>query len=135
MRILVVEDDVTSRLLLRELLKPAGPLDMAVDGTEAVAAVRKALDRGRPYDLVCLDIVMPGMDGHQALEAIRQVEAARGLRAGQGSKVVMTTALSESSDVMRAFRSRADAYLVKPIDGAALRERLGELGLVVPGGR
>ena len=78
MKTLIVEDDFTSRLLLQELLKGYGPAHVAVNGKEAVEAARMAMDAGEPYDLICLDIMMPEMDGHGALKEIRAQEEARG---------------------------------------------------------
>ena len=68
MKTLIVEDDFTSRLLLQEILKRFGEIHIAVNGKEAVAAVRSAMDAGVPYDLICLDMMMPEMDGREASE-------------------------------------------------------------------
>lgn len=134
MKTLIVEDDFTSRLLLQELLRSYGPSHVAVDGKEAVAAVRAALDSGEPYELICLDIMLPGMDGQQALREIRALEEARGLDAGDGATVFMTTALSDKDNVMQAFREQADGYLVKPIAKDKLLAALERAGLVAPRG-
>ena len=67
MKTLIVEDDFTSRLLMQELLKGFGMVNVAVDGQEGVEAVRLALKNGEPYNLVCLDIMMPELDGQQTL--------------------------------------------------------------------
>ena len=79
MKTLLVEDDFTSRLLLQELLKPYGATHVAVNGKEAVLAVRAGMDAGDPYNLVCLDIMMPEIDGHQACTEIRSLEEQRGI--------------------------------------------------------
>ena len=63
MKTLIVEDDFTSRLLLQELLRRFGPCHVAVNGVEAVDAVTAALTANAPYDLICLDIMMPVMGG------------------------------------------------------------------------
>lgn len=73
MKTLIVEDDFTSRLILQEILKLHGPAHIAVNGIEAVEAVRTALESGEPYDLVCMDIIMPKMGGQQALKHIRSL--------------------------------------------------------------
>ena len=130
MRTLIVEDDFASRLLLQELLKNYGVVHVAVNGKEAVAAVEQALREGVPYDLICLDIMMPEMDGHQALVRIRALEEARGTVSTEGMKIVMTTALDDVKSVSAAYEELCDGYLVKPIDKIKLTAQLSELHLV-----
>ncbi len=130
MRVLIAEDDDTSRLLLRELLRPYGTVDETTNGRDAEAAVLQALEDGEPYDLVCLDIMMPEMDGQEALHEIRAVEAAHGVPLGAGAKVIMTTALTDKRSVMAAFAEQCDAYLPKPVEKAKLVDHLRRLGLI-----
>lgn len=129
LRVLVVEDDFVSRFTLREMLAEVGTCEVAVNGKEALAAFKMRLDEGQPYDLVCLDIMMPEMDGHETIKRLRATEAARGIHGLERACVVMTTALSDVEHVMAAFSQQADAYLVKPIDFDALRTQLQKLGL------
>ena len=130
MKTLIVEDDFTSRVLLQEILKRDGAVHIAVNGREAVEAVRTALDTSEPYDLICLDIMMPEMDGYEALKEIRTLEESRGTRSPDGARIFMTTALSGMKNVVQAFNASCDAYLLKPIEKAKLMERLQEFGLV-----
>jgi len=130
MKSLIVEDDFTSRLLLQAILSRFGECHIAVNGREAVEAFGAARASGRGYDLVCMDIMMPEMDGHSALEAIRKAEMEEGVSSGLAAKVVMTTALDSVKDVAAAFRGLCDAYLVKPINSAELIEQLREFSLV-----
>ena len=130
MTTLIVEDDFVNRLVLHKRLEQYGDVHIAVDGDEAVSAVGAMLESGGIYDLVCLDIMLPNMDGHEALRRIRAAEADAGYRSGQGSKIIMTTALKDSENVMNAFRQEADGYLVKPIEAEALEQQLRGFGLV-----
>jgi two-component system chemotaxis response regulator CheY len=130
MKTLIVEDDFTSRLLLQEILKPYGPSHVAVNGREAVEAVRLALEANEPYDLICLDIMMPEMDGQAALKDIRAQEKARGILSSDGAKIVMTTALGDIRNVSAAYNSLCDGYLTKPIQKAKLLEELRTLKLI-----
>lgn len=130
MKTLIVEDDFTSRLLMQELLRPYGESHIAVNGHEAVQAFKMALESGQPYGLVCLDIMMPEMDGHEALKQMRQLEEERGIFSTDGSKIIMTTALNDMSNVMAAFRELCDGYLSKPIDRAKLLNLLRNLNLI-----
>ena len=87
MKTLIVEDDFTSRLLMQAILSPYGECHIAVNGREAIQAFRLARAQGHPYDLVCLDIMMPEMDGHAVLKALRAAEEAEGILIGDGAKV------------------------------------------------
>ena len=130
MKTLIVEDDFTSRLLLQEILKRFGEIHIAVNGKEAVAAARAAMDAGAPYDLICLDIMMPEMDGSEALKQIRSMEEARGIISSHGAKIFMTTALDQMKNVIQAFYGLCDAYLYKPIEKAKLVEQLQAFRLI-----
>ncbi len=130
MKTLIAEDDFTSRLLMQALLSPYGECHIAVNGREAVHAFRMARAEGHPYDLVCLDIMMPEMDGHGVLKAIRAAEEADGILVGDGAKIIMTTALQDTNNVFTAFREMCDGYLVKPVNKAKLRSQLTSFGLV-----
>jgi two-component system, chemotaxis family, chemotaxis protein CheY len=129
MRVLIAEDDSTSRRLLQKLLSPHGSCDVAVDGAEALLAFRQAWYEGSPYDLVCLDIMMPHMDGQEVLKAIRAFEEEIGVYGLRGVKVVMTTALDEFDDIMKAFAGQCEGYLIKPIEKALLLKEIKKLGL------
>lgn len=127
MRILVVEDDFISRRLLCRYLETFGECDVAVNGNEALAVLRQALDAGEPYDLVCLDIMMPGLSGQETLQELRKLESERGL--ANGAKVIMTTALEDKESVAKAFAAQADGYVTKPVDKRRFVETIRELGL------
>jgi two-component system, chemotaxis family, chemotaxis protein CheY len=105
---------------LQEILAPYAEVHSCMDGTEAVQACTRALDRQLPYDLICMDLNMPTMGGLEALKLIRQEEERHGRFRPQASKVVITTAADDQDSISGAFRELCDAYLVKPIDGAEL---------------
>ncbi len=130
MKTLIVEDDFTSRLLLQQILLKWGQAHIAVNGKEAVEAVRIAMESGDPYNLICLDIMMPEMDGQEALKHIRKLEEDCCILSYQGAKIIMTTALGDMKNVNNAFHGLCDAYLVKPIDKKKLVENLQTLALV-----
>ncbi len=131
-RCLVVEDDFTSRLLLQRYLAPLGETHVAVDGEEALAAVKMSLEDGAPYQLICLDIMMPKLDGQAVLNDLRQLEEEHRILLGNGAKVVMTTCLADNRNIMNAFRGQCDAYIVKPVERSKLMEQLQRLGLLLP---
>lgn len=130
MKILIVEDDFTARRILKGILAPHGECDIVVDGREAVQAFRLAWEEGQPFDLICLDIMMPHLDGHEALQQIRDMEKAMGVKGSDEVKVIMITALGDAKTVIKAFyRGGATAYLVKPIDKSKLLDEIRKLGL------
>ena len=129
MKILIAEDDFTSRKILQQYLKPFGDADIAVNGKEVVSAFSKALKDEEPYELVCLDIMMPEMDGRVALTNIRKLETNFDICYPDSARIIMTTALSDGKNVLGAFKSGAEAYLTKPIDKIKLYEQLEKLGL------
>lgn len=130
MRFLVVEDDFGSRRLLQALLKPYGTSDVVVDGDEAVEAFRLAWEENDPYSAIFLDIMMPNVDGQEALRRIREVEKSIGVEDRDHVHVIMTTALEDPKNVVEAYyHGGATSYLVKPIDRGSLQRELQKLGL------
>lgn len=131
MRVLIVEDDFVSRKLLQKLLSHYGECDVAVDGGEAIEAFKLAVNEGKPYDLVCMDIMMPQIDGQQALKEIRGIEKSRGVGPKDEVKVIMTTALDDPKTVVQSlYKGGATSYIVKPIDKKKLIEEVKNLGLL-----
>ncbi len=131
MKTLVAEDDFISRLVLQKILQPFGQCDVAVNGKEAVEAFSWAIDGGEPYELICLDIMMPEMDGKEALAAIRRKEKERNVLPGNEAIIIMITALDTPRDVIEAYyKGGCTSYLVKPINKAKLLGIIKELHLV-----
>ncbi len=123
LKVLIVEDEFISRYLLQEFLTPYGNSHVAIDGYEAVLAVKNALIEKRPYHLVCLDIMMPGIDGRQVAKEIRRLESEMG--SPIVSRVVMTSAIDDlevKESLLKA--GHCDAYLVKPLRFDDLTELL-----------
>jgi two-component system, chemotaxis family, chemotaxis protein CheY len=130
MRVLIAEDDLISRRFLDTLLSPYGECDMVVDGMEALDAFLLAFKENRPYDLVCLDIMMPKVDGVKVLKAIRELERQSGLLPERRVKIIMTTALAETALVQEAFDIGCEAYAPKPIDSQKLLQQIRDLELI-----
>ncbi len=130
MKSLIVEDEFSARTFLQEVLGRYGPAHVAVNGKEAVDAVQSSLEAGEKYDLICLDIMMPEMDGQVALKNIRDMEEARGLTSTKGAKIIMTTALDDMKNAVSAYWNLCDTYLVKPIDWDNMVSELQKLGLI-----
>lgn len=130
MRILIAEDDFASRKFMLRFLSKYGECDVTVDGKEAVDAFLMALDNEEGYDLICLDIMMPVLDGYQALKAIRDIEEERKIPEEKRAKIIMTTALNEGRNVTKAFELGCMAYAGKPIDQEKFENALRKLELI-----
>ena len=130
MKILIVDDDFTNRILLQEFLKTYGTHHLAVTGAEAVLAVKQALEAKEPYHLICLDIMMPEMDGQAALKEIRALEKNAAIKPARQAKVIMISALDDVGNIMESFKGLCDAYLVKPLNKQHLLQKLRELDLI-----
>lgn len=131
MRILIVEDEFTSRKLLTALLAEFGECETATDGVECITMFKASLEAEEPYDLVCMDIMMPNKDGHQALKEIRAIEREKGILPSNETKVIMVTALNDPKTVVKAYyKGGAAAYLPKPIEVESLHAILRDLALI-----
>ncbi|HHV11189.1 MAG TPA: response regulator [Clostridiales bacterium] len=130
MKILIAEDDFASRKFMLRFLSKYGECDVTVDGEEAIEAFSMALEAGEGYDLICLDIMMPVVDGYHALKMIREIERQKKIPESNAVKIIMTTALSEGKNVTKAFELGCTAYAGKPIDQEKFENELRKLGLI-----
>lgn len=130
MRILVVDDDEATRLCLATVLGAAGEVDSVANGEDALDAFAKALDAGRPYGLVCMDINMPRLNGQEALKGLRRMEAERQVPLGREAKVVMISSCDDTGNVVEAyFHGLADGFVKKPLRVREFREQMRGMGL------
>jgi len=127
--ILIVEDELTSRELLKVILEPYGTIQTAADGIEAMKAFNLAL-ASQPYDLICLDIMLPKMDGQQVLKGIRKIEGDKGILGPDAVKIIMISALGDFENVTEAFSSQCTSYITKPIDADKIVAELKNLELI-----
>ncbi len=115
MRLLIVEDEAKAAdFLLRGLGEHGYAVDVARDGREGLAFAQAG-----EHSLVLLDVMLPGMDGFQVVEALR--------RQGKRTPVLMLTAREDIDDRVRGLRSGADDYLVKPFAFSELLARIEAL--------
>jgi len=124
MKFLIVDDDLINRKLLGALLARYGERDFAVNGEECLELYQGSLKNKDQYDIVFLDIMMPEMNGHEALKQMRIMEETFDIQLGHGAEVVMVTALGDRKNVLSAFSEGAEYYLIKPIDQQKLDELL-----------
>ena len=127
MRVLIAEDDMISRKIMLKMLETRGECDFALNGIEAVDAVYLSMKEKRPYDLICLDIMLPKIDGLSVLKSIRDLERQMGT---ETAIVIIITALETEKVVKEAFDIGANAYATKPIDKSKFLEVLSKFKMV-----
>lgn len=130
MKCMIVEDNFTARQLLQTLLRKHGTCHIATNGTEAVNSFQQALEQNEPYDMLCLDIHMPQMTGHDVLKQIRQQEQNRGISPADGVRIIMTTASDSPEHIIDAFNTGCEAYIIKPVSEEKLIEEMKKVGLM-----
>ncbi len=130
MKALIIEDDRANQFILQQFLAPFGGTQVAANGEQGLDEFRRALDGQIPFDLICLDIMMPGMDGLQVLKELRKEEAERGIVGADGAKIIMITAVNDKNVVINAFRDGCEAFLIKPLNHEDLMRNLKALKLV-----
>ena len=134
MKILIVDDDQSNRDLLARILHPYGTSVMAEDGVVGVALFKEALKRGESFDLVLLDIMMPEMDGQQALKEIRIAEKAHygiSLDMKNYACIIMITGMDDPYQLVEAYtKGKCNGYLNKPIIAAEIIEKMRRNNLI-----
>jgi len=130
MKILVVDDNFVNRKIICKHISHLGETHVAVNGREALEALQLAHQESEPYDLILLDIMMPEMDGHEALRAIREYEKEHGILTSDGVKIIMVTALNDPKNIMHAFREGCEHYITKPVKRELLFEAMRKLELL-----
>ncbi len=127
--ILIVEDEFTSRTMIQGLLREYGDCDIAVNGNEAVEAFSLAMKNNSLYDIIFLDLVMPGVDGLAVLKRLREYEAEYGADEGKKTKIVITTVVDEPKVIYSAYNDYGCTdYLIKPVTKGALVSLLVKYG-------
>jgi CheY-like chemotaxis protein len=121
LKVLVAEDNIINQRLVVAMLSSLGHTGVVVgDGEKALKCLSKL-----KFDVVLMDVMMPNMDGIEALQAIRAQEQ----ETGAHLPIVMATAHTEPGDAARFKRAGADGYLSKPIDVDQLKAELERLSM------
>jgi two-component system chemotaxis response regulator CheY len=130
MKCLVVEDDRVSRKVMEGYLGKFGDVVTAENGMQGAVKFIDALAKGEPFNLVCLDVMMPKLDGTECLKLIREAEAEYGLHGLDGTPVIMTTCVEQPKGILTAFKIGCEGYIVKPVDRDDLISKVKQLGVV-----
>jgi two-component system chemotaxis response regulator CheY len=128
MKMLILEDDYVSRLVLQRMLLDFGEVHLAVNGKEALQMFLTAHKEGFPYEVVFLDVMVPEMSGHAVLQEIRGYEQQETIAKECTARVLMTTALGDRESVVQAIKNGCDSYLVKPLSADQVRDQLKKFG-------
>lgn len=133
LKILVVDDSPLHADILESILENLGIRNVtkAINGLDALEHFKEALKNAAPYSLVFLDIVMPGMDGQEALKHIRALEKESGVNGNDKTIIIMTTSLSSPTDMITALlEGDCTDYIVKPVAENILKNVLIKHGLL-----
>ncbi|MEO5377463.1 MAG: response regulator [Magnetococcus sp. DMHC-6] len=131
MKILIVDDEKNNRQVLAQIMAPFGEYDFAKDGREALEIFQLAIEDKTPYQLVLLDIMMPIMNGQEALFAMRAFEKEKGYSGSKETSIFIVSALDTEKQVVEAFfKGGCTDYITKPIIRSHLLAKLREYHLI-----
>lgn len=125
-RMLIVDDEEIGRTLMEEIFSKYGPFISVSSGAEALQVYQKGIEKGKPFDLVLLDISLQDISGVEVLKKIKSIDA--GLKEHK-SMVIMVTSNSEKATVIGCIKSGCKAYFIKPLKQDAVDKKMAELGL------
>ena len=131
MRILIADDSSSDQNILLSMLKRFGECSLASSGQEAITMFSQALEAKTPFDLICLDIKLPDIAGHEVLTRIRAKEKIDVVAKIAPAKIVMISGLSDVKSILNATTLGCDGYVTKPIDKERLMGELNKLGITV----
>ncbi|MEA3385057.1 MAG: response regulator [Thermodesulfobacteriota bacterium] len=118
-RVLIVDDNATNRLVIREMASSFGLVPVeAVDGEDGLAEMEKAFETHDPYKLLLLDFQLPGMDGFNMAERIKEMPF------GADVKIIMLTSAGQRGDAKRCKESGISGYLHKPVRQSELLDTI-----------
>ncbi len=128
---MIVDDDKRILLLLEKFLSTYADCVVADNGKDAVKAFRVALEEGRPFAAVFMDIMMPDASGHEVVQLLRAIEKEVGVEEVGIFKLVMISAISDVKNVTFSFfKGQADAFVAKPFSKKDLIDNLKQAGVI-----
>lgn len=130
MKLLIVDDDPVSRMLMTKYYCEFGDCVVSITGKEALIEFTYAYDKGAPFDLVSLDINLSDMSGIDVLKTIRNIERDKGITKDKMAKVIMVSAHSDQDFVIGSVKAGCDNYIVKPFDRVCVNEKLKSMGFI-----
>lgn len=130
MKTLVVDDNIVNRVSMKNIMSELGQAEEAANGQEAIEAFRVHHEHTKSFDLVLLDIMMPGIDGIKVLKAIRDIERVNNIPTEERARVLMVTSHAHKNIVMAAMKTGCDGYIIKPFRRDVIIQKLKELEMI-----
>lgn len=133
MNILLVEDVEISRIVAENILRQFSEVTFIDNAKNGYEAIKKALDsykKGKKYDIIFMDIIMPITSGYQALESIRKYERDNHIENGDRSKIVILSSLNTKEEIENGLRMGADKVFIKPINYEDIKSLFKEWNMI-----
>ena len=125
MKVLIIEDVAICQRILKRLLGDYAECDTFANGKDGLQAFIEANQSNNPYDVIFLDVMMPGLNGFDILQKIRKIDPK-----SEKVKIIMATSVVDSRNVSKAIKYGCDGYIIKPYKKEEIEKQLEKLGLV-----
>lgn len=129
MRILVVDDDNVSLAKMKAIMAKYGTVELVDSGYKAIEAVKHSYESGNIFDLCTMDIEMPGIDGTETVERIRELEK-KYISQYEPLKIIMVTVKGQENNIISSFYNGCEWYLRKPITPVDIEKALKKIKLI-----
>ena len=130
LKILIVDDEPLIRKVLNRTLKNIGECHLVDNGKGAIYKYEEALNSGKPFDLILLDIIMKETNGLDVLIKIRTMEIVNNTPEDEKVKIIIVTGISEVDMVKKCVSKGCDSYIVKPITTNIIMDKINQIGLL-----
>jgi len=127
MKSLIVDDELVSRKKMQKIMESFGECEVADSGKTAIIAFKQAVESGRLFDLITLDVNMPEIDGTEVLFEIREIEKENKVPIEKQVKILMVTSASDKDTIITCIQAECDDYVVKPFDKKMLTEKIEKI--------
>jgi len=134
-KILIVDDSASIREQLTAFLESLAECHVACNGQEAVDLIKATQGKGKNFNLVIMDVIMPEKDGLTAVKEIREFEKENGWSGDETLTIIIATTIKDPSRILIAqYECGADAYIAKPFTEKTVMQTLSNNGLRIKTG-
>ena len=130
MKTLIIDDYELDRVALELILEDHAECTLVEGGKDAVQAFADAWKAKEPFDLICLDLQMPEMDGFEVLTLLRKMEKEMNLDEDEQSTIIVVSGQTDRASKVRCDELGCDSFLLKPLNKGSILLRLKLLGLM-----